>query len=586
MLDAVHAKPRLPRKKPEFVSLSCAPRGSRGLNPGETMSTQRKTGTAIAAVASLSLVLAACDSSSGGASGATGNPVTGGTLTYAINTDADCLDPHQSPADVAGFFARPIVDSLVSLDAAGKIYPWLATSWTTSPDGKAYTFSLRTDVTFSDGEPFDAAAVKANFDHVVNPKTQSKLAAGTIATYAGAKVIDPHTVEIDLSQPSSAFLPAVATAYLGIEAPNTLTQDPKALCSKIVGTGPFVSADGYVPQKGIEYSRRPDYKWAPSNLKHQGPAYLDGINIQVITENASRLGALTSGQVDAIASVPPVNVAQLKANPDFSVQTAQAPGGNYSYYPNTQTGPFTDIRVRQAFRTGIDWDTIVNKLYFGVFQPAKGPIAPSTVDYDKSVEPSYSFDPAKANQLLDQAGWTGRDAQGYRTRDGVRLTLVHPFLQAYVREQRDVLADQIQAAAKQLGIDVQNQNADYGTYLKTLGAGTGYDLGDFSWQRASPDALRTLFGSKNIVTPQTGFGTNQARYRNPAVDKDLDDALTTADPQQQADLYAKAQQQITADAVVFPAYVFNYVLGAAKKVQGLDFEPQAFPTFYDTWLAQ
>lgn len=550
------------------------------------MSVRRPMGFAVATATSLSLVLTACGSSGAGTAGPAGSPVNGGTLTYAINTDADCLDPHQSPADVAGFFARPILDSLVTLDPAGKILPWLAKSWTVSADGRTYTFTLRDDVRFSNGETFDAAAVKANFDHVVNPKTQSKLAAGTISTYTGAEVVDAHTVKITLSQPSSAFLPAVATAYLGIEAPSTLTGDPKALCSKVIGTGPFVSADGYTPQKGISYTRRGDYRWPAGTAKHQGPAYLDRLDIQVVTENSSRLGALTSGQVDAIASVPPVNVAQLKANPEFQIQTAQAPGGNYSYYPNTQSGPFTDLRVRQAFRSGIDWDTIVSKLYFGVFPPAKGPIAPSTVDYDKTVEPSYSYDPAKANQLLDRAGWTGRDAEGYRTKDGVRLTLVHPFLKAYVREQRDVLADQLQAAAKQLGIEIKNQNVDYGAFLKLVGSGSGYDLGDFSWQRASPDALRSLFGSANIATPQTGFGTNLGRYNNPAVDKALTDALTTSDPGRQAELYAKAQQQITADAAVFPAYVFNYVVGAAKKVQGITFEPQAFPTFYDTWLAQ
>jgi peptide/nickel transport system substrate-binding protein len=382
------------------------------------MSVRRPSGFTVAAAASLSLVLSARGSAGSGTAGSAGSPVSDGTLTYAINTDADCLDPHQSPTDVAGFFARPILDSLVTLDSDGKILPWLAKSWTVSADGRTYTFNLRDDVTFSDGEAFDAAAVKANFDHVVNPKTQSKLAAGTISTYIGARVVDPHTVEIALSQPSSAFLPAVATAYLGIEAPSTLAGDPKALCSKIVGSGPFVGTDGYTPQKGIDYTRRADYKWPAGTAKHQGPAYLDGLNIQVVTENSSRLGALTSGQVDAIASVPPVNVAQLKANPGFQIQTAQAPGGNYSYYPNTQSGPFTDIRVRQAFRSGMDFDTIVSKLYFGIFQPAKGPIAPATVDYDKSVEPSYSYDPAKANQLLDQAGWTGRDAEGYRTKDG------------------------------------------------------------------------------------------------------------------------------------------------------------------------
>lgn len=534
----------------------------------------------------VALVLAACGTSSGDTAAAGGDPVRGGTLTYAVNADADCLDPHQSPADVAGFLARPILDSLVALDSAGKLYPWLAESWTVSPDGLTYTFTLRDGVTFSNGEKFDAAAVKANFDHVVAPRTRSSLAAGTIATYRSATVVDPRTVRIDLSAPSSAFLPAVATAYLGMAAPSTLEQEPKALCRKLVGTGPFVSADGYTPQKGIDYTRREDYDWAPGNARHKGAAYLDELKIQVVTENASRLGALTSGQVDAIASVPPVNVAQLEDTPGFDVRTTQAPGGNYNYYPNTQDGPFTDIRVRKAFRAGIDWDTIVDKLYFGVFQPANGPLAPSTVDYDRSVEGDYGYDRDEAERLLDEAGWTGRDADGYRTKNGERLTLVHPVVKSVVREQRDVLADQLQAAAKEVGIEVENRTTDLGGFLALIGPGTGYDLGDMSWQRASPDALRTLFGSANIATPEIGFGTNLGRYRNAAVDSYLDGALATADAKQRTDLYAKAQRQVTDDAVVFPVYVFNYVLGASDAVRDVAFEPQAFPVFYDAWLAR
>jgi peptide/nickel transport system substrate-binding protein len=545
-------------------------------------SVAKKAGCLVLPVA---LVLAACGTPDGSAA-AGGDPVRGGTLTYAVNADVDCLDPHQSPQDMAGFLARPIVDSLVALDSAGKLHPWLAERWTVSQDGLAYTFTLRDGVTFSNGEKFDAAAVKANFDHVVDPKTRSSLAAGTIATYRAATVVDARTVRIDLSAPSSAFLPSVATAYLGMEAPSTLHQDPRALCARIVGTGPFVSDGGYTPQKGIDYTRRQDYAWAPDNAEHKGPAYLDGLSVQVVTENASRLGALTSGQVDAIASVPPVNVAQLKENPGFTVSTAQAPGGNYNYYPNTHSGPFTDLRVRKAFRAGIDWQTIVERLYFGVFQPAKGPLAPSTVDYAASVEDDYAYDEDEAGRLLDEAGWTGRDAQGYRTKDGKRLTLVHPVVKSFVREQRDVLADQIQAAAKQIGIEVDNRNTDLGGYLALIGPGTGYDLGDMSWQRASPDALRTLFGSANIATPKTGFGTNLGRYQDPNVDAYLAGALATTDPARQSDLYAKVQRKVTDDAVVFPVYVFTYVMGAATAVRDVAFEPQAFPTFYDAWLAR
>jgi peptide/nickel transport system substrate-binding protein len=542
------------------------------------------TGGALA----LALAVAACgaNGSQPSASDSPGasTPVAGGTLRFAINTETTCLDPHQSPADVAGFFTRPILDSLVALGSDGTIYPWLATKWSVSKDQKTYSLTLRDDVTFSNGEKFDAAAVKANLDHIVAPATKSQLAAGTIASYTGTTVVDPTHVEVKFSQPSSGFLETAATAYLGIEAPSTLKQSPDKLCTKVVGSGPFISDGGYVAQKGISYVKNPKYAWGPGNAKHEGAAHLDAIDVSIITENSSRLGALTSGQIDAIASVPPVNVKQLKGNSAFQIQTAPAPGGNYNYYPNTEKGVFSDVRVREAFRAGIDWQTIVEKLYFGVFPPAKGPLSAATVGYDKSIEGAYSYDPAKANALLDEAGWSAKDAEGYRTKDGKRLVVAHPFLKAFAREQRDVLADQIQAAAKQIGIEVRNENVDINTYLKRAGTGD-YDLGDFSWQRASPDALRTLFGSANIAR-SAGFGTNLGRYSNPAVDKALSAALATDDKAAQTQLYAQAQEQITKDAAVFPVYAFSYVLGSTSKLHGVEFEPQAYPIFYDAWLTQ
>jgi peptide/nickel transport system substrate-binding protein len=231
-----------------------------------------KTPSRLASVVLAGVMLAGCGTSSALGQGPVGPPERGGILSFAVDTDTDCLDPQQSPVDVASLLARPLLDSLVSMDAAGQVHPWLATGWSISPDGLTYTFDLRDDVRFSDGEVFDAEAVKANFDHVVDPRTQSRLAAASLGAYGGTRVLGPHRVAVELKAPNSAFLAAVSTANLGMEAPNTLKGDPKALCRKLIGTGPFVSVDGYVPQRGIEYTRRDDYRWAPAIAAHQGAA--------------------------------------------------------------------------------------------------------------------------------------------------------------------------------------------------------------------------------------------------------------------------------------------------------------------------
>lgn len=530
------------------------------------------------------LALTACGGeTSSDADAGSGRPVEGGTLVYAVNTEPTNLDPHASPQDVTGLYTRPVLDSLVSLDDQGRAHPWLAESWEISDDQKTYTFKLREGVKFTDGTPFDAAAVKANLDHIVDPRTKSQLAAGFIAPYTGSEVVDARTVKVSFSRPHSPFLAALSTAYFGIQSPESLKKGPEELAKRVVGTGPFV-IDEFTPRQGITYHRNPDYNWAPKNAKHTGPAHLERLEIKLLAEDSVRLGALTSGQVDAIAGVPPVNVKQIRSDPRFTLLTRQAPGGTYNYYPNTTRGPFKDAKVRRAFREGIDFKTIVDKLYFGVFQPSFSPISPATPGYDKSTETQWRHDPAAAEKLLDEAGWTGRDEQGYRTRDGERLTVRWPFVKALAREQRDTLAQQVQAEARKIGFDVVFDDATPNDYLPKILKGD-YDLADFSWQRADGDALRNLFSPESVPTPER-FGQNLAKYEDDEVAGRLDDALNTTDLGERAALYAKVQQKVNADTAVFPVYVFNYVLGASKKVHGIEWEPQAYPTFYDAWVAK
>ncbi|MFF8774361.1 ABC transporter substrate-binding protein [Kitasatospora sp. NPDC015120] len=524
---------------------------------------------------------AACAGSATTPSGAAdgGKPVDGGTLTLAVPYGPTCLDPHQGQADA--LFSRAALDSLVWQDDSGTIQPWLAKSWTISDDQKTYTFVLREGVTFSDGTAFDAAAVKANLDHVVAPATKSAGAAQLIENYRSARVVDPKTVEVTLAAPASSFLTGLASPSLGIESPATLAGDPKALCSKIVGTGPFTSAEGFTPQQGITYQRRADYAWAPDGAVNRGAAHLDRLTVRIVPDNASRQGALTSGQADAAAAIAPVNVAKLKADPKFSVHSAVSPGVPWSLNPNTEKGPLTDVRLRKALRNGIDWHLIVQKLYFGVSPAATGALSPSTPQYAASVAGQYGYDAAAAGKLLADAGWTARDAEGYRTKDGKRLSLDFLYIGEYFG-QYTALATQIQAAAKDLGIEIRNQNLDTGTYVKRVLAGD-YDLLNSSANNSSPDALRLVFGSAHVPTAK--IDNNAARYRDDQVDAQLAEALATTDVQRQKALYTAVQQKIGDDAAILPVFNNTYVLGTSARVRGVVFEQQSFPNFADTWLA-
>ncbi|WP_329080662.1 ABC transporter substrate-binding protein [Streptosporangium sp. NBC_01469] len=547
-----------------------------------TRSRSRKPATTAGAAA---LTLALATACSAGADGATtggasagGEPGSGGTLRLAVEKEPECLDPHQSPTESARALTRPILDSLVHQDAQGSIRPWLATSWKVSPDRLAYTFELRQGVTFTDGERFDAQAVVDNLDHVVDPKTKSLLAGSLLAAYRSAKAAGPSTVEVRLKRPDSGFLGALALPNLGIQSPRTLKGSPSTLCAKIVGTGPFRSDTGFVPQKGIDYVRNTSYNSAPEG--RQGQARLDRIEVKVVPDNAARLGALTSGQVDAVTALSPTSLNTVKNLPGFTLHSTPYPGINYSYWPNTANGPLSDVNVRRALRAGIDWGQIVKNVYFGVYKGAQGVLSASTPGYDGSLAQAYAHDPAGAARLLDQAGWTGRDEAGYRTKDGRRLTLRHMWSDGSVAN----LATQIQSAAKQLGVELVEENLDGGTFVKRLLAGD-YELIDTSFTAPGPDVLRVLFGADNIPTPERGISNNMARYDNPAVEAGFRRALDAKDQAEQHRAYAEVQKLITEDAAVLPVYSPLSTVTVRDGVREIGFNADGTPDLYGAWLA-
>jgi len=538
------------------------------------------TKTAVgAAAALLALALVPACSSDGGTSAAKAEPKEGGTLRLAIAREPECLDPHQSPTQAARLLTRPLVDSLVYQDAKGALHPWLATRWTVSDDRRTYTFTLRGDVTFTDGEKFDADAVVANLEHIVDPKTKSLLAGSLLAAYDTAKATAPDTVEIRLKKPDSGFLGALATPNLGFLSPKTLKGDPAELCAKVVGTGPFRSDGGLTPQKGIDYTRNDAYKWAPEGAPNTGRARLDAISVQVVPDDSARSGALGSGQVDAATALAPTDLRDLKNTPGFSVASTPFPGVNYSYWPNTASGALADVRVRKALRAGINWEQVVKNVFFGLYEPAKGVLSKTTPGYDASVEAAYAHDPAEANRLLDEAGWKERDSEGYRTKDGKRLKVRHMWSEPSI----ETLAVQIQASAKELGVEFVEENLDGGTFVKRLLDGD-YELIDTNFAQPGPEVLRVLFAKENIPTPERGIANNMARYDEPTVEAAFDEALKAGDQAEQHRVYARIQQKITEDAAVFPIHGQLSSLTFRSGVEGVAFTSDGSVDLSGIWL--
>lgn len=531
----------------------------------------------------LATLVAGCNDTAGDPAVRNSTPVSGGTLVYATDREPTCLDPHVAGDMPQVFIAQQYLDSLVSMDEQGQIQPWLATSWEVSADGTRYTFQLRDDVRFTDGTPFNATAVKANLDHISNPKTQSSTAGGYIRQYRGTQVLDEYTAEVQLETPYAAFLEVLAQGFLGIQSPTALQRSREANCESPVGSGPFQIVR-WERQSQIELVRNPNYNSAPPTARHQGPAYLDRIVWRFIQEPSVRFASLQAGEVDVIEAVPPESHQAARHNPDLELLIAQRPGNPTNGTLNITRAPFDDIRVREAFVRSADIDSALQSVYFGEFPRAGGPLSSATPFYSADFEQAQAYDPSRAAQLLDQAGWQQRDAQGYRVRDGQRLR-VFVVMGNRTPPSEYSLWEQVQATTREAGFElVIEQMSDAQATQRQ--ADWDYDIRLGYWNTNTADVLRIIFGSEFVQPAGVGgYHQNTAGFQDPAFDQLMQRALATQDSEQRQVLYRQAQAQASAAYLQLTTYPQSTRLGLYKTTQGVRLEPSLGVTYlYDAWV--
>ncbi|TFD10523.1 ABC transporter substrate-binding protein [Cryobacterium sp. TMT1-2-2] len=512
-------------------------------------------------------------------------PANANTLTYAINggtLSGGKMDIHSSAFQATALVMRNSFDSLVYEKADGSFVPWLATSWQISDDGLHYTFDLRGDVTFHDGEPFNAEAVKANFEHVVAPETASADAASLIGYaetggfYAGTEVIDEFTVRVNFSQPYAPFLQAVSTAKLGFYSPATLRDNAAQLSAGgpgiSVGTGPYVLSE-YTPDQSIVFTANENYDWAPEGSSHQGAPAIDTLEFRILPESSVRTGALTSGQAQIASDITPNTVSQI--GDDFSIQNVTMPGLPYTLFLNGAHGVFADENVRRAFALGVDIGPAVETIYQGQAERAWSILSPATPNsYDPSLEDSWAFDPDQANALLDASGWTERDSEGYRTKGGARLS-AQWLAYTPVSDANASLGDVVQSDLRDIGFEIVRDNREIAQYYEAFEA-RDYDLSDWSFPSVDADVLRAHLHS--------GGYKNGSSTADPVVDQLLDDAIATSDPTEREALYQQLQQWNATHVVMVPITVPTAITAYSKTIENLSFDLYGQPLFYEASL--
>jgi peptide/nickel transport system substrate-binding protein len=540
--------------------------------------------TTIALAAAVAIGVTACASADPASvkTEETLSATAGGVLRVGENGDEPTLlDPHQLATTNTTTLLRPIFDTLVWQNADGSFSGSLADSWVVSDDGLEYTFKLRDDVVFHDGSPWNAEGLKVNFEHILAPETKSPLAASYIAPYASSEVIDEYTLKVTLSTPYSSFINVLAQTYLSIISPKQITEAPETIAEHPIGSGPFKFVK-WIKGESLQLERNDDYAWAPAEAKNQGTAYLDGIIYSFVSEDSVRYNGVAAGDFDIIEWTPPQQVKQVEQNPDLGFASTLRPGHPFSIWLNNARAPFDDVAVRQAFVAAIDRAEIVDTVSFGQWKTSNGYITPVTPDYSENAV-AIDFDKDKANDLLDKAGWTEKDSDGYRVKDGKRLTAYIPNVG--VLAQTTQILELVQAQAKDVGFDVQIQlvSAQEATDRAAVG---DYDLSAGIWTTNTADVLWIRYSSDNITTPERR-GQNGSYTSDAALDALLDQARQTTDDTERGTLYADAQARLVELAPALPLYIRPDLVTYRNAVKGVTFE-SAYGAlwFQDTWLTQ
>ncbi|WP_055590096.1 ABC transporter substrate-binding protein [Streptacidiphilus griseoplanus] len=473
----------------------------------------------------------------------------GGTLTVAVKSDPDKLDPSLSTTLVSRTVFSAMCEKLYDVDADNHVVPQLATALPqTSADGRTVTVSIRTGVKFSDGTPLDAQAVVTS---LMRDKNLPGSARSTeIGPLTSAEAVDPHTVRLHLAQPYVPLVGVLADRAGMVMSPAALAKYGTDFTNHPSCVGPFRFVERVAGDR-VVLARDPNYYAA-------GSVHLDKVVFKTITDGSVRLANLRSGDVQVGDQMAPVDVRsaltesalQLFDSPSLGYQGLGLNMGNTQGVgkpPGKLDGPFAhDVRVREAFELSLDRDTINKVVYQGMYSSACGPISPaSALTAGPATCPGR--DVAKARQLLKEAG--------------VR-TPVHVELKISTSPEDSRIGQVIQAMAKEAGFDVTLRPMEYTSMLTDTNNGH-YDAYLSGWSgRLDPDGNLSSF--VRTAAPLNTYGIS-----DPTIDKLIDEGRTTSDPQARRGVYQQLVQRIAGlHSLIYLYRQKNYVV-ASKDVAGL-----------------
>ncbi len=497
------------------------------------------------------------------------------TLHYSWSANVGPLNPHAySPNQM---FAQAMVyEPLVAYGQGGKITPWLAESWTVSPDGKTYVFKLRKGVRFSDGTPFDAKAVKMNFDAVLK-NAQRHNWLEFIAQIDSTKILDSHTFQLNLKH---AYYPTLQELCLirpmRFLSPSGFPEsgDTSKTIKAPIGTGPW---------KLVE-SRKGEHDIFEANELYWGtkPGF-KRLVVKVIPDSDGRAIAFDTGEIDLIYGSGGHGSGQIGLDTFTRYQSMKgvmtgisSPLATRVLAINSNRFPTKDLAVRKAILHGVNKAAIVKHIFLGVEPQADTLFSPEMPYCDLGLAP-YSFDPDQAAALLESAGWKFVDGNEYRTRNGKELGLDLCFV-GNDSLQKSV-AEVMQGDLKRLGVKVRLVGEEKDSFLTRQKSGEfGMIFGDTWGTPYDPHSFCSSMRKPAHADYQAQLGLPMKKD----IDRKIGEVLISVNEKNRQELYRDILTTLHEQAVYFPLSYMTNIFVYRPGLKGVGFGHTKYEIPFET----
>ncbi len=464
-------------------------------------------------------------------------------LIVVRKSDVTNLDPHFIvDITTANVLYQKVYETLIKPDSNMSAQPHLAKDWT-QVDELTWKFNLREDVEFHDGTKFDASAVKATFDRLLDPETKSPQAS-KLSMIDEVEIINDYEVVFHLTDPYAPLLSILASNEGSILNPTIIEKDPESMKKNASGTGPFIFED-WKSGEVVILKRNDDY-WGDK-------VHVAGIEFKVVPEDATRLALIESGEAHVMDEVPVNEISRIESSKTIELYRSEGLGVEFLGF-NTQKYPVDNPLVRKAISHAVDREAILSGVFNDVGLLGNSTMSPKVLGYDKTLEP-YPFDPEIAKQLLKEADFDFSEKLILLTAD---------------RAERINLAEVVQSQLKDVGIEVEVQVLEFGAYIDAV-QNQGGHLFNGSWGNATGDGdynQYNLFHSNSH-----GSAGNFQFYTNDKVDKLLEQGRSEMDEEKRKEFYSEAQKIELEDAVVVPIRSYENLAAYHTSVEGVELNP-------------